>query len=60
MLDTAPTEPNPPESIIDASHSIFSSKVKFEPKPAFVRGLFFKQNYFLPIRGSAFCFNQSK
>ena len=43
-FDKAPTEPNPLRSIILASHSTFSSSVKFEPIPAYVNGLFYFEN----------------
>ena len=39
ILDTPPTDPKPSMSIILASHSIFWSRVRLEPRPAFVSGL---------------------
>lgn len=40
IFEIAPTEPKPVLSMILESHSIFSSNVRFEPTPAFVKGLF--------------------
>lgn len=59
--ETAPTAPKLCSSIIDASHSIFPSKVKFEPIPALVNGqscvwlndafsIDNKRNYLLPVQ----------
>lgn len=40
IFEIAPTDPKPLLSMILESHSIFSSNVRFEPTPAFVKGLF--------------------